>query len=132
MLNKLRTIEFSYSGNDLTEQETIANGYLQLSGKELLTRIINKTVFGDYPFGYRFVASIYENGITNGINNVGTSDSGNWSIDFETHTLRLVWKKAWMNTQTRAYDVNGNIEFFDVDSGNWRTTFKIIESIQQE
>ena len=67
--------------------------------------------------GYKFVAEIYNNGTTYGINNVGTVDSGNWSIDFEKNTLQLKWKNAWIDTITRAYDVNGNIEFFDIDTG---------------
>lgn len=82
--------------------------------------------------GYKFVADIYENGMVNGINNVGTTDSGNWRINFETHTLQLGWKNGWIDTLTRAYDVNGYIEFYDVDTGNWRTTFKIIESLNKE
>lgn len=28
---------------------------------------------------------------------------------------------------TRAYDVNGPVEFYDVKTGNWRTTFKAFE-----
>jgi hypothetical protein len=123
---------FSYSGSNLTEKKAIANGHLQLSGKELESRIINKTVFGDYPMGYKFVSNIYEDGIVKGVNNVGTTDIGNWKIDFETHTLELKWQNAWIDTLTRAYDVNGNIELYDIDTGNWRTTFKIIESLKKK
>lgn len=130
LLDKLRATNFTYTGSNLTEKEVISNGHLQLLGEELLVRISNKTVFGDYPMGYKFVSKIYENGMVNGINNVGTVDSGNWSIDFVNHILQLEWKNAWIDTLTRAYDVNGNIEFFDIDSGNWRTTFKIIESLK--
>lgn len=132
LFNKLRTTNFAFTGSNFTEKEVITNGHLQLSGEELLSIISNKTVFGDYPMGYTFVAEIHENGITNGINNVGTTDSGNWSINFEKHTLQLVWKNTWIDTQTRAFDVNGNIEFYDVDTGNWRTTFKIVESLKKE
>jgi len=132
LLDKLRATNFTYTGSTFTEKEVISDGHLQLSGKELLARISNKTVFGDYPMGYIFVAEIYESGITNGVNNVGTADSGNWRINFEKNTLQLEWDNAWINTQTRAYDVNGNIEFYDVDTGNWRTTFKIVESLKKE
>ena len=132
LLNKLRTKNFSYTGSSFTEKEIITQGHLQLSGKELLSRISNKTVFGDYPMGYKFVADIYENGMVNGINNVGTVDNGNWSINLEKHTLQLEWENAWMDTVTRAYSVNGNIECYDVDTGNWRTTFKIIEGFKKE
>lgn len=129
LLDKLRTKNSSYSGSNLTEEKAIANSHLQLSGKELELRISNKKVFGDYPMGYKFAAEIYESGITKGVNNVGSTDIGNWRIDFEKNTLQLEWNNAWIDTITRAYEVKGNIEFYDVDTGNWRTTFKIIESL---
>ncbi len=82
MINKLKTKNFDYTGSNFTEKELIKNGYTQLSGKELLLRISNMTIFGDYPMGYKFVTEIYVNGTANGINNVGSFDSGNWRIDF--------------------------------------------------
>jgi hypothetical protein len=132
MINKLKTKNFDYTGSNFTEKELIKNGYIQLSGKELLSRIINRTIFGDYPMGYKFVAEIYENGTAKGINNVGSIDNGNWRIDFKEHTLQLKWRNAWIDTITRAYDVNGNIEFYDIDTGKWRTTFKIFERQKEE
>ena len=132
LLDKLRTNNFSYTGSDFTEKEIIEQGYICLSGDELLSTICDKTVFGDYPMGYKFAANIYENGITKGVNNMGSTDNGNWRIDYEKNTLRLEWENSWINTITRAYNVNGNIEFYDVDSGNWRTTFKLIQSFKKE
>ncbi len=82
--------------------------------------------------GYIFVAEIYENGITKGVNNVGTTNSWNRSIDFEKNTLQLKWKNARIDTITRAYDVNGNIEFYDIGTGKWRTTFKIFDGLNVE
>jgi hypothetical protein len=131
LLDKLKTKNFSFSGSSFTEKKAIANGFLLLPGKELQSRISNKTVFGDYPMGYKFVTNIYENKIAKGVNNVGSTDYGNWEINFETHTLQLKWQNSWKDTLTRAYDVNGNIEFYDVDTGNWRTTFKIIENLKE-
>jgi hypothetical protein len=132
MINKLKTKNFEFTGSYFTEKEAIKNGYIQLSGKELLSRISNKIIFGDYPMGYKFGAEIYENGTAKGINNVGSFDSGNWRIDFKEHTLQLKWRNAWIDTITRAYDVNGNIEFYDIDTGKWRTTFKIFERRKEE
>jgi len=117
-----------YTGSSFTEKEAIENGFLQLTAKELFSRITNKTIYGDYPMGYTFVTEIYENGKAEGVNNVGSQDYGNWRIDFEKNTLQLEWENSWINTITRAYDVNGNIEFYDSDTGNWRTTFKLFES----
>ena len=132
MINKLKTKDFNYTGSNFTEKEIIANGHIQLSGKELLLRISSMTIFGDYPMGYKFVTEIYKNGTAEGVNNVGSIDSGIWTIDFEKNTLHLEWKNAWIDTVTRAYDVNGNIEFFDIDTGKWRTTFKIFETRKEE
>ena len=111
LLNKLRTKNFSFTGSNCTEKEIIKKGRVQLLGTELYTKIVNKTVFGDYPMGYIFVANIFENGKTECVNNVGSTDIGNWKIDFEKHTLQIKWQNRWINTITRAYEVNGNIEF---------------------
>ena len=132
MITKLKTENFAYTGRKFTEKEIVENGYSQLSGKELLLRISNMTILGDYPMGYKFVTEIYKNGTAEGVNNVGSKDSGNWRIDFEKNTLQLEWKNAWIDTTTRAYDVNGNIEFYDIDTGKWRTTFKIFERWKEE
>jgi hypothetical protein len=122
----LKTIDFGfeYLGSNYTENAAIKNGFKQLTGEDLREKIINKLVYGDYPMGYKFVSEIYENGKTEGINSVGTHDFGNWTIDFEKHTLHLIWNNGWIDTITRAYVVNGTIEFYDVDTGYWRTTFR--------
>lgn len=132
MVNKLKAKEFNYTGSDFTEKEIREQGYIHLSGKELLSRISNQTIFGDYPMGYKFVTNIYENGTAEGVNNVGAFDDGNWSIDLNKNILQLEWKNAWINTTTRAYEINGNIEFYDIDTGKWRTTFKIFETLTEE
>ena len=134
MDNKIKETDFNfeYTGSDSNENDIIENGHLQLFGKELLSRISNKTIFGDYPMGYKFVTNIYENGTAEGINDAGSKDFGNWVIDYEKNTLRLEWKNGWFDTITRAYDVNGNIEFYDVDTGNWRTTFKKFKNWKEE
>ena len=134
MKNKIKETDFNfeYTGSNSIEKDIIENGYLQLSGKELLSRIINNTILGDYPSGYKFISDIYDNGTAEGINNVGSHNFGNWTIDYEKNTLQLKWKNGWLDTITRAYDVNGNIEFYDVDTGKWRTTFKTFEKWKEE
>ena len=121
---KPEDFNFSYTGSTYTENSAIENGFKKLTGKELRERIVTKTFYGDYPMGYRFVTNIYENGKTEGVNHVGSYDFGNWMIDMKTHTLSLKWNNGWINTLICAYEVNGNIEFYDVDTGKWRTTFK--------
>jgi hypothetical protein len=134
MRNKIKKTDFNfdYSGSDLSEKEIIAQGFLQLSGKELLSIISNKTIFGDYIMGYKFATNIYQNGAVIGINDIGSEDFGIWNIDFEKNTLQLEWKKGWINTITRAYKVNENIEFYDIDTGKWRTTFKVFKPLENQ
>jgi hypothetical protein len=130
MINLLKSKDFDYTGSNFTEKKILEKGHICLSGEELLSRISNMRVFGDYPAGYKFVTEIYKTGTVKGVNNIGTFDSGIWSIDYEKHTLQLKWENAWIDTITRAYDINGNIEFFDIDTGKWRTTFKIFERVK--
>jgi len=129
---KINDIDLSFTGSYYTEQMAIKKGFKQLTGEELKKRIINKTICGDYPMGFTFVTRIYENGKTEGINNVGSQDYGYWAINTKNHTISLQWNNGWMNTTTHFYDVNGNIEFYDVDTGNWRTTFKKFENWKEE
>ena len=124
--------DYKYTGSEFTEEEAIAKGYKQIVGEILQTKISNTTVYGDYPNGYKFVADIFDNGTAEGINNVGSHNFGKWEIDFEKNTLQLEWKNSWLDTITRAYDVNGNIEFYDIDTGKWRTTFKAFENWKEE
>lgn len=128
MAKKLKTVDFDfeYTGSEYTEETVQKNGFKQLSGSELRDRIVNKTVYGDYPGGYKFISEIHENGMTQGMNHVGSHDLGNWAIDFDNHTLHLKWKHGWLDTVTRAYAVNETIEFYDINTGNWITTFKKI------
>ena len=59
MMHKLKTKGFDYTGSNLTENEAVKKGYSLLSGKELLSKISNKTIFGDYLMGYKFLLQIY-------------------------------------------------------------------------
>ena len=129
---KIGNFDFKYTGSRYTKKKAIENGFKQLTGEALLKRIVNKTFYGDYPMGYKFVTNIYENGEAEGINHVGSHDFGNWVIDMEKHTLSLKWNNGWMDTITYAYEVNGNIEFYDVNTGNWRTTFKKYVNLKEK
>lgn len=122
----IENFDFDYFGSKHNEISIIENGFKLLTGEELHDKIVNKKVYGDYPLGYKFISVIYEDGTTEGLNNVGTRDFGQWTINFEDNTLILKWRNSWLDTITRAYEVNHYIEFFDIDTGNWRTTFRRI------
>ena len=129
---KSQDFNYEYTGSAFTEKEIIAKGHSLLTGEELRKLISNKTIYGDYVMGYKFVTDIYDNGTAEGVNHVGSHDFGEWRIDIENNTLILNWKNGWVDTVTRAYEVNGHIEFYDVDTGRWRTTFKQFENWVEE
>ncbi|MEE9430707.1 MAG: hypothetical protein V3V16_06670 [Melioribacteraceae bacterium] len=129
---KTTDFDFEYTGSEYTEDGIIAKGHKQITGKILQATIKNTTVFGEYLNGYKFVTDIYDNGTAEGINNVGSHNFGKWIIDFEKNTLQLEWENGWVDTITRAYNVNGNIEFYDIGTGKWRTTFKTFEKWKEE
>ncbi len=129
MIKGATEFNFQYAGEGSIEDEIHQKGAQKMSGKELREAIVNKKVFGDYLMGYKFIGNILETGLINGVNNVGTEDLGNWLIDMEKDTLTINWNNGWINTITHAYMVNGQIEFYDVDTGSWRTSFNRIEDL---
>ncbi|HHB79768.1 MAG TPA: hypothetical protein ENK85_11095 [Saprospiraceae bacterium] len=127
-----KDFQYEYTGAQYSERELLFKGLKPLTGKQLRKLITNKTVYGDYTMGYKFIADIHESGDTEGINHVGSRDFGKWTIDEDANTLQLVWENHWLDTVTRAYEMNGHIEFYDVDTGRWRTSFKIFENWEKE
>ncbi len=132
MIKRLKLAAFKFNGSAFTEKSALGNGFKPLTGLELKERIINKEVTGEYPGGFTFVARIYENGTTEGVNNFNHYDSGRWIIDLEKNTMLLQWDNGWYPTMTHAYDINGTIEFFDTDTGLWRTTFKSFTLLKKD
>jgi len=110
-----------------TEQMIKEEGYSQLSAKELMERISNKTVRGDYYIGRRYVTFIDKDGNMEGENDLGSHRFGKCIIDFDTNTITTNWESGWDNWCGRAYDVNGEIKFYDTTTLLWRTTFKKFE-----
>jgi hypothetical protein len=105
----------------------IESGYHQLSGEELKQRIGGKTIRGDYLYGFKFVTFFDRNGSMEGKNNVGAHHFGEWSVDMKDKSFTVKWDNGWDNTTSRAYDVAGEIQFYDCTTGQWRTTFKEFE-----
>lgn len=112
---------------DRTEASAIERGGRLLSGEELTSRLVDKAISGDYLRGFTFQASFKRDGTLEGVNNVGTHDVGHWTVDLQTSTLTLRWDRGWDNTTCRAYEINGLVELYDHDTGQWRTTLRIPE-----
>jgi len=111
----------------LTEPMIKEQGYTQLSAKELKERIYNKTVRGEYYIGRVYTTYIDNKGNMEGENDLGSHHFGKCIIDMDENTITTKWESGWDNWTGRAYDVNGEIKFFDTTTLNWRTTFKTFE-----
>ena len=111
----------------LTEPRIKKQGYKPLSGKELKKRIYNKTVRGEYFIGRIYVTYIDDNGNMEGENDLGSHHFGKNIIDMDNDTLTTQWDGGWDNWTGKAYDVEGEIKFFDTTTLEWRTTFKSFE-----
>lgn len=105
------------------ESTAIKGGYRQLTGAEIREKLVGKRVLGDYLYGYKYIGEMHPDGTVEGENNVNVSHKGEWFIDAENNTLTFKWKEGWDNWTARAYDVDGVIKFFDISTGDWRTSF---------
>lgn len=108
---------------DTTEARMPRHGQRQFSGEELVSRIQGKTVWGDYRYGFRYVSFIDRDGTMEGRNDVGAHHFGRWSVNPTDGSFTVSWD-GWDNTTTLAYEVDGEIQFYDRDTGEWRTTFR--------
>jgi len=111
----------------LTESMIKEQGCVQLSAEELKERVFNKTVRGEYYIGRIYVTYIDDKGEMEGENDLGRHVFGKALLNMKENTLTTEWDGYWDNWTGRAYDVNGEIKFFDTTSLQWRTTFKTIE-----
>ena len=107
-----------------TETMIIEAGYCQLSGEELKEKISQKTIRGEYYNGRRYITFIDKNGNMEGKNDLGSHRYGKCSIDLNSSTITTKWDSGWDNWTGRAYDVNGEIKFYDTTTLKWRITFK--------
>lgn len=108
--------------NEMNQKEVEDQGFLPLSASELELNLCEKCFLGNYLHGFKFITSINTDGTLEGKNNVGTHVLGRWAIDSSEHTFSVKWNGGWDNTTTRGFKVDGEIKFFDVDTGVWRNT----------
>ena len=97
----------------LTEPMIEEQGYAQLSANELKEKVYNKTVRGEYFIGRIYITYIDRDGNMEGENDLGSHHFGKCFIDTDKNTITTKWKSGWDNWTGRAYDVNGEIKFFD-------------------
>ena len=114
-----------------TETMVVNDEYQQLSGDELKERITKKTIWGEYLYGRKYISYVDNNGKLEGRNDIGSHHFGELTINLEDKTFTFKWD-GWDNWTGRAYDVNGEIKFYDSATSLWRTTFKKIEDRKME
>jgi len=110
-----------------TEKMIIDSGYKQLSSKELEQRIVGKTIQGEYLYGRRYLTYFDQNGSMEGKNDLGRHNFGKRSFNNNDKTITVTWDNGWDHWTGRAYDVDGEIKFYDSTTSKWRTTFKQFE-----
>jgi hypothetical protein len=109
-----------------TEKLVIEAGHSPLSSAVISKTMIDKTLLGDYGYLFKFAVTIDDHGRMEGKNNAGAHQFGQCVI--ANNTISVNWDGSWDNTTCRAYAVDGMIKLFDVETGEWRTTFtKVID-----
>jgi hypothetical protein len=119
------------------EKETNADsllmkGYKPLTKIELTELISDTTVSGDYEYhGHRrYKTFMNKNGTMVGSNDWGSLEKGQWSI-YRNGYLCVMWDGYWENWIAKAFKIGEEIKFYDIESGEWRTTFnKIVKGEQ--
>lgn len=106
-----------------TEALMVEKGHKQISGQELRQRLLGNTVLGDFAFAYKYIMTISADGALEGINNVGSHHFGQLTIADAANAASVQWEDGWANTTSRAYDVDGEIKLYNIENGQWSTTF---------
>ncbi len=114
-----------------TESSMISGGYPHLSGDELMQKISGNTILGDFGYLFKFIMTVGSEGALEGKNNAGAHHFGRWSIDASENTMTVEWESGWINNTSRAYEVDGKVKLFNIETGEWMTTFTdIIVGVQ--
>ncbi len=111
-----------------TEALMIENDHKQISGQELKQLLLGNTILGDFGYMFKYIMTISADGILEGINDVGSHHFGQMSIDDSAGTVSVQWVDGWANTTSRAYEVEGKIKLYNIENGQWSTTFTTILS----
>ncbi len=109
-----------------TEKTIIDAGHIALSGRQIAEKMIGKTLYGDYGLFFKFAVTIDSLGRMEGINNAGAHQFGQCTID--ENTISVNWNGGWDNTTNRAYFIDNQLKLFEIQTGQWQTSFtKIVD-----
>lgn len=106
-----------------TEATLIKAGYKCISGRELGQRLLGNTILGDFAFLFKYIMTISKDGALEGINNVGSHHLGQSTINNTANTITVHWNDGWVNTTSRVYEVDGKLKLYNIENGQWSTTF---------
>jgi len=110
-----------------TKDDLLTLGHTPLSKEALVACIANTTVTGDYEYnGHRIYKSFMDtNGDIESKNDWGSHIFGKYTID-DNGDFSVEWDGYWDAWTGIAFEVDGNIKFYDIYTGKWRTTFHSI------
>ena len=124
-------MEYTKTDRNTTEKMVIDAGYTKLSIDELKEKMCDKTVTGDYYNGRKYISYADFDGNIQGVNDLGSHIFGKYVFDIEDSTLSVEWDGYWETWTGYAYEVEGEVQFFDATSKTWRTTFRLFQDGKQ-
>ena len=110
-----------------TKDDLLSQGYIPFSKYELVNLLSNTTVSGDYEYiGHRrYKTYMSASGEMLGENDWGAQESGRWSVNELGH-FSVEWDGYWEAWTALVFSVDETVKFYDIESGQWRTTFNSI------
>ena len=84
---------------------------------------MGNSVLGEFGFAFKYIMTIGADGRLEGINNVGSHHHGQMTIDDALDIFTVRWETGWVNSSSRAYEVDGKIKLYNIENGQWSTTF---------
>lgn len=106
-------------GEGTAEQQLVDAGHTSLPLKDLLAKILDQTVWGDYLFNFRYVSYCGSDGSIVGTNNAGSYNEGRWEADYDANLFNVAFNQRWVPASLRAYEIDGTLHFFNQNTGMW-------------
>ena len=120
--------------DNLTTQDQIINlGHQKIRKDTLREMHADKTLTGDYFYNGEwriYMCYTKADGTIEGTNDLGSANTGRWQVN-DDDSFSVSWEDGWEAWTGFAYAVDGNIKFYDVKTGAWRTTYTKVEDGKQ-